>query len=83
MQPSWCHNPAFEAEKEIMSVPKYMYECLWPGQKIGQVNHKLSHKICEVKNILYLATGNEPWSVLPPSPNLRNNFVASSKQGCE
>ena len=31
----------------------------------------------------YSVTGNEPWSGLPPSLNLWNNFAASSKRGCK
>ena len=43
-----------------------------------------SHKMqTRIHKYSYSATGNEPWTGLQPSPNLWNNFVATSKQGCE
>ena len=43
-----------------------------------------SHKMqTRIHKHSYSATGNEPWTGLQPFPNLWNNSVATSKQGCE
>ena len=58
---------------------------IWMNHQIktfSRLSH--SHKMhTRIHKHSYSANGNEPWTGLQPSPNKRNIFVATSKQGCE
>ena len=58
---------------------------IWMNHQIktfSRLSH--SHKMhTRIHKHSYSANGNEPWTGLQPSPNKRNIFVATSKQGWE
>jgi len=77
---NWQMVPLSHTSLDKCSVSK-----IWMNRQIRTFSRFFhSHKMhTRIHKHSYSATGNKPWTGLQPSPNLWNNFAATSKRGWE